>query len=162
MAGAVVSNLGVSRTAALAHEPPCGGGHPACRRAVASSPAEWGVASQQGRDISNTLVVAWLFPVGKMPTLYGRQDASPPQFKGAQRAQVRGGHQRMASVHIRPVDYDRTCFRIASVKFTMNASVQTCVHGLGWVTLLLALRLAAASAAAATAADVSERFYDPD
>ena len=44
----------------------------------------------------------------------------------------------------------------------MNASVQTWFHGLRWVPLLWALRLAEASAAAATAADVTERFYDPE
>src|SRR6266487_2291152 len=44
----------------------------------------------------------------------------------------------------------------------MNASVQTWVHGLRWVPLLFALRLAWTSAAAATAADVTQRFYDPE
>src|SRR6266550_151575 len=44
----------------------------------------------------------------------------------------------------------------------MNASVQTWVHALRWVPLLFALRLAGASTAAATAADVTERFYDAE
>jgi len=43
----------------------------------------------------------------------------------------------------------------------MDVSVQKWVCGLRWVPLLLALRLFGVSAAAATAADVSERFYDP-
>ena len=44
----------------------------------------------------------------------------------------------------------------------MNVSIQTRVHGLRWVALLIALRLVGASAAAATAADATERFYDPE
>lgn len=44
----------------------------------------------------------------------------------------------------------------------MNVSVPTLVHGLLWVPLLLALRLAGVSAAAATGADLTERFYHPE
>ena len=58
---------------------------------MASSPAEWGVASQQGCDISNTLVVAWLS---------GWQDAPPPQCKGAQRAQSSGAYDEGGSGYL--------------------------------------------------------------
>ena len=70
-------------------------------------------------------------------------------------------HRRIAP-DIRPVDSDRVCFRIGQSNFTMDVSVQRRVCGLRLVPLLLALRLFGVSAAAATAADVSERFYDPE
>src|SRR5688572_23726540 len=44
----------------------------------------------------------------------------------------------------------------------MNVSVPTWVRGFRWAPLLLALRLTGASVAAATAADVTEPFYDPE
>jgi len=44
----------------------------------------------------------------------------------------------------------------------MNGSVQTWFHGFRWLTLLFALRLAETSALAASATDVTDRFYYPE
>ena len=71
------------------HELPCGGGHLACRKAAASSPAETGLRCHMRREISDGLS--------------GRQDARPRQarcpplrFKGARRAKNPGWFLREA------------------------------------------------------------------